>query len=58
MGARRDFRGKTVVITGAAGGIGAAFARRFGEAGSHLGLLDLSADGVQALSEELQGQGY
>ena len=57
MGARRDFRGKTVVITGAAGGIGAAFARRFGEAGSRLGLLDLSADGVQALSEELQGRG-
>ncbi len=57
MSARRDFRGKTVVITGAAGGIGAAFARRFGKAGSRLGLLDLSADGVQALSEELQGRG-
>jgi NAD(P)-dependent dehydrogenase (short-subunit alcohol dehydrogenase family) len=57
VGARRDFRGKTVVITGAASGIGAAFARRFGEAGSRLGLLDLREDGVKELSEELQGKG-
>jgi NAD(P)-dependent dehydrogenase (short-subunit alcohol dehydrogenase family) len=57
VGARRDFRGKTVVVTGAAGGLGAAFARRFGEAGSRLGLLDLNADSIQALSEELQGRG-
>ncbi len=57
MRARRDFRGKTVVITGAAGGLGSAFAYRFGEAGSKLGLIDLSADGVKALSEGLQTKG-
>jgi NAD(P)-dependent dehydrogenase (short-subunit alcohol dehydrogenase family) len=57
VGARRDFRGKTVVITGAAGGIGAAFARRFGEADTRLGLLDLREDGLKELSEELQGKG-
>ncbi len=57
MGARRDFTGKTVVITGAAGGIGSAFARRFGRAGAKLGLLDLSADGVKALSDGLQDRG-
>jgi NAD(P)-dependent dehydrogenase (short-subunit alcohol dehydrogenase family) len=57
VGAKRDFTGKTVVITGAAGGIGAAFAHRFGQAGAKLGLLDLSAEGLKALSEELQDKG-
>lgn len=57
MGARRDFKGKTVVITGAAGGMGAAFARRFGQAGARLGLLDLKADSVEALSTDLVGMG-
>ena len=33
VGARRDLRDKTVVIAGAAGGIGSAFAHRFGQAG-------------------------
>ena len=57
MGARRDLRDKTVVITGAAGGIGSAFARRFGQAGAKLGLLDLSADGLEKLSTDLRTQG-
>jgi len=57
VGASRDFNGKTVVITGAAGGMGAAFARRFGEAGARLGLLDLRPDGIEALSKDLRGRG-
>lgn len=56
MATRRDFRGRTVVITGAAGGMGAAFAQRFGQAGAKLGLLDVSADGIKALSEELKNR--
>jgi NAD(P)-dependent dehydrogenase (short-subunit alcohol dehydrogenase family) len=57
VGASRDFKGKTVVITGAAGGMGAAFARRFGEAGAKLGLLDLRPDGIEALSTDMTGMG-
>jgi NAD(P)-dependent dehydrogenase (short-subunit alcohol dehydrogenase family) len=56
VGASRDFRGKTVVITGAAGGIGSAFAHRFGQAGAKLGLLDLSAEGLEALSADLRAR--
>lgn len=37
-----DFSGKTVIITGAAGGIGSALCRLFAEAGARLGLLDKS----------------
>ena len=37
--------------------MGAAFARRFGEAGAKLGLLDLRADGIEALSTDLTGMG-
>ena len=57
MGASRDFRDKTVVITGAAGGIGSAFAHRFGQAGAKLALLDVSAEGLEALSADLRTTG-
>jgi NAD(P)-dependent dehydrogenase (short-subunit alcohol dehydrogenase family) len=57
VGVSRDFRDKTVVITGAAGGIGSAFARRFGQAGARLGLLDLSAEGLEPLSSDLCARG-
>ncbi|HEY5626114.1 MAG TPA: SDR family oxidoreductase [Dehalococcoidia bacterium] len=51
MGA--DFSGKTVTITGAAGGIGAACARRFAEAGATLVLGDLNGAALGALCGEL-----
>ncbi|PWR19288.1 SDR family oxidoreductase [Zavarzinia aquatilis] len=44
---------KSVFITGAARGIGAAIARRFAREGYFLGLVDLNADGVAALAREL-----
>ena len=49
------FSGKTIAITGAAGGIGQALCRHFGEAGARIAAIDRSAgvvDFVAALSEE------
>jgi 3alpha(or 20beta)-hydroxysteroid dehydrogenase len=48
-------RGKVVLITGAAGGIGAASARRFVAEGAVLVLSDADADGVRRLADELGG---
>ena len=45
--------GKVAVITGAAGGIGAASARRFAAEGASLLLTDADASGVAQLAEEL-----
>lgn len=43
----RGYRGKTVLLTGAAGGFGRAAAIRFAEQGAVLVLADISADGLQ-----------
>ncbi|GIF76320.1 SDR family oxidoreductase [Asanoa siamensis] len=49
-----DLRGKTVVITGAAGGIGAALAHRFAaEGATGLVLADLDATAVDALAQSI-----
>lgn len=53
----RTFAGKTVALTGAAGGIGAALAHRFARGGARLGLLDRDANAVRALADELQTTG-
>jgi 3alpha(or 20beta)-hydroxysteroid dehydrogenase len=45
--------GKVAIITGAAGGIGAAAARRFAEEGALLVLTDADADGALRLAQEL-----
>jgi 3alpha(or 20beta)-hydroxysteroid dehydrogenase len=45
--------GKVAIITGAAGGIGAAAARRFAEEGAQLLLTDADGDGARRLAEEL-----
>lgn len=57
MRRRRHYRDRTVVVTGAAGGLGAAFARRFGAAGARVVLLDVAAQGVDELARELNGSG-
>jgi NAD(P)-dependent dehydrogenase (short-subunit alcohol dehydrogenase family) len=51
--ARMDLAGRHVVVTGAAGGIGSALARRFHAAGAHVVLSDLL--GADAVSSELPG---
>ncbi len=51
--ARRDYQGKTVAVTGGAGGLGAAFARRFRAAGARVALIDLNGAAAEALAGEL-----
>lgn len=50
-------RDKSVVITGAASGIGAALTRRFASGGCRLGLLDLEEHPVQHVAEQLRAEG-
>jgi len=50
-------KGKVVIITGAAGGIGQALSRRFGRAGAIVVLLDLERNRVEMLSSEFEAEG-
>lgn len=54
---RRDFRDRTVVITGGAGGIGRALARSFGSAGAQIALVDLASSPLSEAREELERSG-
>lgn len=49
------WRGKTVLITGAAGGMGSATARAFKALGASLALADLNLQKLQVLNQELGG---
>jgi len=51
------FRDRSVVITGAAGGIGSALARRFAREGARLALLDRDGADTQALAKEVEALG-
>ncbi len=57
MSIKRTFAGKTVVVTGAAGGMGLAFARRFGRAGARVAMLDLNASAVVETAGRLSREG-
>ena len=46
--------GKTAIITGAAGGIGAATVRRFCEEGSQVVLVDIDADALTSVMADIQ----
>ncbi|MGS1008845.1 SDR family NAD(P)-dependent oxidoreductase [Achromobacter anxifer] len=52
-----DLEGKVVLITGAAGGIGAALSRAYAQAGATLVLTDLAGEKLDALAFELRGSG-
>jgi NAD(P)-dependent dehydrogenase (short-subunit alcohol dehydrogenase family) len=54
---RRDFSNKVVVVTGAAGGMGFAFARRFGQAGARVALLDLAQQELTRAAANLRDEG-
>ncbi|WP_099864848.1 SDR family NAD(P)-dependent oxidoreductase [Pararhizobium haloflavum] len=49
----RPFEGRTILITGAAGGFGSALARRFAGEGARLVLSDLSIEPLDALAAEI-----
>ncbi|MFD9907786.1 SDR family oxidoreductase [Streptomyces sp. NPDC059063] len=50
-----SLKGKGVVVTGAGGGIGAALARRFAEAGARVVVNDLDAAKAAAVADEVGG---
>jgi len=50
--------GRTTVITGAAGGLGWAIARRFAEEGSRIVLSDVRLDAAEERVERLRGLGF
>lgn len=52
-----DFAGRTLVLTGATGGIGRAVAALFHDAGANLVLADLDAGALEALGKDLGGSG-
>lgn len=49
-----DFKGKTVLISGAGGGLGLAAAKRFAEAGANLVLTDLNDETLKPARDALQ----
>ena len=56
-GGTARFHGRTVLITGAAGGLGSAAARRFAAEGAALALLDRDGTAAEQLAHELTTQG-
>lgn len=48
------YENKVVLITGAAGGIGLASAKKFAEEGAKLALVDLSAEAVETAAKEIK----
>ena len=49
----RDLKDKTIVITGAASGIGAALARQLHAKGATLALVDVDQQGLEELAGEI-----
>lgn len=53
----KRFEEKHVLVTGAAGGLGLAFASAFGAEGATVALTDVSAEGLERAAEALRAQG-
>ncbi|MBT0782428.1 MULTISPECIES: SDR family NAD(P)-dependent oxidoreductase [unclassified Paracoccus (in: a-proteobacteria)] len=49
------FKDKTVIVTGAAGGIGSAIARRFAAEGARVVITDVNAEGAEATAAAIPG---
>lgn len=54
---KKDFLGKTVVITGASAGLGRALVREFAKHGANVGLLSRGIDGLNAAKKEVEDYG-
>jgi 3-oxoacyl-[acyl-carrier protein] reductase len=52
-----SFAGKTVLVTGGAAGLGRAYALKFGEAGAHLILADINAEGMEETKALVEAAG-
>jgi NAD(P)-dependent dehydrogenase (short-subunit alcohol dehydrogenase family) len=52
-----EFEGRSVLITGAAGGFGRVLTRAFAERGAHVLAADVAADGLSALADEMKADG-
>lgn len=52
----KGLQDSTVVVTGGAGGIGAAICRRFAEAGARVAVLDLNAAAAGAVADDIQSR--
>lgn len=57
MTAAARFQGRVAVVTGAAGGIGLATARRLGSEGARVVLADINASGVESAAAEVRTAG-
>lgn len=53
-----NLKDRVTLITGGAGGIGVAVARRFADAGAHIALADIRRDAVYEAAGELNNSGY
>ena len=53
----KDFAGNVAVVTGAASGIGLAFAQRFAAAGMKVVLADIEAAPLEAAHATIRGKG-
>jgi len=53
----RGLSEKVVIVTGGAGGIGAATSIRFAEEGARVAILDLNGEAAEIVAAEIQGQG-
>jgi 3-oxoacyl-[acyl-carrier protein] reductase len=53
-----EFSGRVALITGGAGGIGMAIARRFGRLGARIALADIREDAATTAAAELEALGY
>ncbi len=53
----KHLAGRVAIVTGAAQGIGRAIALRFAHEGAKVVLVDLKAEGVQAVADEIQAAG-
>jgi len=55
---KKDVKGKVILITGGASGLGLGMARKFGELGARLVLWDINAQALREVHGELKGKSY